>query len=398
MALSLRQLLTPVTPAQVIAGVTDMLNGFGFQASAWQTLSANSIIIQTVAALISDATYAIVDIASSMHAGLASGAYADALGTYTFNLTRVPAAAAQGQMILTSSIAAPPHTFAANSLLIADSSADDANTYNVVTGGTLNPGTSMVVNVLAAVPGTRANVPPSLTTLELRTPLIGVSVTNPPNPPTTPVNSWLTTPGTDQETDGPGGHYNARMIGRWSRISPNNIEGAYRAWVLEALPAINRLKISEGAAEGAIHIVAATAAGAIDAGQITTVKNYLNGVTDGVGRRPINDVLEVVGATQLTTTDLNATITVRSPFAADAVARVTAAFTALLADPVLSPIGGKTLPGSSSGAVFIADLYAAAMAQQGVTNVDFPFQPFYLPLGPDQLWAPAITVAMVIAP
>jgi hypothetical protein len=270
MALSLKQLRTPVTVDQVRTGITGLLDGFGFQASAWQSTSAARILLEAFSSLVSDATFAIVDIAGSMFAGLATGKYADDLGVNSYGLARVQATPTLGQMLLTSDAAAPPHTFGANSLLIADSSADDANTYNVITGGTINPGTTMPVSVSAAVPGSQANIAPNVATLELRTPLVGVSVTNPPQPPTTPVNTWVTTAGTDPETDGPGGRYNARMIGRFDRISPNNTEGAYRAWVLQALPAVTRLIVRQGTAQGSIRITAATATGGLKSARYST--------------------------------------------------------------------------------------------------------------------------------
>lgn len=411
MALSLRQLLTPVPVDQVLTGCLSLLDGFGFQATAWQEGEPARTFVEMVASLFSDMTYAVQDITGGNHAGLAKGPYADQIGQYQFKLNRVQATAAAGLMILTASPAAPPQTFAANSLLIADSSADDAHTFNVVTGGTLNPGDSMVVSVTAAVPGSGSNIAPNQPALELRTPLVGVTVTNPAQPPATPANTWITSLGLDPETDGAGGRYNARMLGRWDRLSPNNTEGAYRAWVLEGVPAVTRLSVRQGIAQGSIHITGASAAGGLSGGQtgfypapqtgtgqVGAILDYLCGVTDGVGRRPINDALEVVSANQLTTPALNVAIVVRSPFASDAVARVTAALSALLGDPTNAPIGGKVLPGASSGVFLLSDLYSTVRAQQGVIDATFPGLTGNVPLGRDDIWTPAITVTMVIAP
>ncbi len=395
MSLSLRQLRTPVTEAQMLSGCLGLLDSFGFQASSWQSTSAARICVQLIARLASDVTYAIVDIAGSMHAGLASGAYADDLGQGTFNLNRVQATPAAGRMLLTASAAAPIQTWAANDLLIADSDADSAHTFTVITGGTINPGTSVAVSVIAALPGAASNIPPNIATMTLRTPLIGVTVTNPPQPPATPINTWIVTPGADQETDGVGGRYNARMIGRWSRLTYGNTEGAYRVWCLEALPALTRLAIRSGAGEGTIHIVGATAVGGLSPTEITTITDYLNGVTDGVGRRPINDILEVVSANQVTTPALSATVTVSSAFSADAVARVTAALAAYIATV---PIGGTVLPGASSGVALLSELYSTVMAEQGVITVSFTSLSGDVLLFQDDIWAPLITVSMVIAP
>lgn len=406
MSLSLRQLRAGIPEDVMLAGCLGILDSLGFQATSWQSTSASRIAVQLIAKLASDVTYAIVDIAGSMHAGLASGAYADDLGQGTFDLARVQATQATGVMMLTASAAAPIQAWAANDLLIADSELDTARTFTVTSAGVINPGTSVPVNVIASAPGIGSNIPPNIATMTLRTPLIGVTVTNPPQPPTTPVNTWVVVPGSDAETDGPGGRYNARMVGRWSRLSYGNTDGAYRAWCLEALPALTRLSVRNGATEGSIHIVGATAVGGLSGaqtgfypspqvgtGEIGTILAYLTGAVDGVGRRPINDALEVVSANQIVTPALGLNIVVSSPFSADAVARVTAALSSYIQS---LPIGGVVLPGASSGVVLMSELYSVVMAQ-GMLNVTFSFSGD-VALSADDIWTPAISISMIIAP
>ncbi len=396
--LSLRQLTTPVSEDDVLAFTLDTLDSLGFQATSWQSNSAARTLTQLFARVTSDLTFAIADIVSGGFAGLAKGPYADMLGQYMFKLSRVLATPTLGQMVLTSSVAAPVHSWANGELLIADApEGSSANTFTVDSVGvtTLNPGTSIAVFVRAAVPGSQANrLAPNSSTLQLWTPLVGVTVSNPPNPPTTPVNTWITQPGTDNETDGPGGRYNARMLGRWDRLTYGNTDGAYTAWVLEAVPAITRLTVREGIAEGTVHIVAATAIGGIDAGQIQAIKDYLNGVTDGKGRRPINDIIEVVSANQVATPPLALTIIVQSPFSSDAVARVSAAIVALLG---ALPIGGRKLQNASTGKVLLADLYKAVMAEQGVLDVDFSITSD-ISLDQDDIYSAIPVISMVIQP
>lgn len=396
--LSLRQLLTPVSEDDVLAFLLDALDSLGFQATSWQSNSAARTLTQLFARVTSDLTFSIADITAGGFAGLAKGPYADLLGQYMFKLTRVLALPALGQMVLTSDIAAPVHTWADGELLIADApQGSTANTYTVDSIGitTLNPGTSIQVFVRAAVPGSAANrLAPNSSSLQLWTPLVGVTVSNPPNPPTTPANTWITRPGTDNETDGPGGRYNARMTGRWDRLTYGNTDGAYTAWVLEAVPAVTRLLVREGTTEGSVHIVAATAIGGIDAGQILAIRNYLTGATDGVGRRPINDILEIVSANQVTLPPLGLTITVQSPFSADAIARVSDALVSLIGT---LPIGGKKLQNSSVGKVLLADLYKAVMAQAGLLDVDFSIVSD-IALAQDDIYAAIPAITMVIQP
>lgn len=396
--LSLRQLLTPVLEDDVLAFFLDTLDSLGFTATSWQSNSGARTIVQSFARVVSDLTFAIADITAGGFAGLATGPYADMVGQYTFKLTRVLASSTLGQMVLTSDIAAPIHSWGDGELLIADGDqGQSAHTFTVDSVGTttLNPGTSILVMVRAAVPGAASNqVAPNAPNLQLWTPLVGVTVSNPPNPPITPANTWITSPGADKETDGPSGRYNARMLGRWDRLTYGNTDGAYTAWTLEALPSITRLSVREGTGEGTVRIVAATAIGGIDSGQIQAIKDYLNGVADGVGRRPINDILEVVSANEVSIPPLGVSIVVASPFATDAIARVAAA---LVAFQGALPIGGKKLLNSSTGKVLLADLYKTVTAEQGVLDVDFSFTND-IPLGADDIYVAIPSVVMVIQP
>ena len=277
--ISLTQLLSPVSEDDLLAYLLGTLDSLGFQATSWQSGSVARTTFQVLARFGADLSQSIASMASGGYAGLATGPYADLAGQYQFKLTRVPASSTVGQMVLTSSAAAPPHTFATGELLISDGAFDSsANTYQLVSGPgagpwTLAPASTMLITVAAAVPGAKANaLPPNSATLTLLTPLVGVTVSNPPNPPTTPVNTWITAPGVDVETDGPSGRYNARMLGRWDRLTYSNTAGAYRAWVLEALPAVTRLSVREGSTPFSVHIVCATALGGIDAGQISDLE------------------------------------------------------------------------------------------------------------------------------
>lgn len=388
--ISLRTLLQGVSEDDLLAFFLDALNSLGFQATSWGTTSAARIFTQALARTVSDCTYAIADIQAGFFAGLAKGAYADQVGQYQFNLTRVPATQTKGVMLLTSSPAAPSHTWAAGELVIADGDqGSNAHTWQVDAGGTINPGTTLAVNVTALTPGAASNIPPNSSSLQLWTPLVGVGVTNPPQPSATPLNTWITTSGLDAETDGPGGHYNARMLGRWDRIG-GGTSSAYVAHCLEALPTLTRIIVREGVAEGTVHIVGATATGGLSPTDITTISNYLTGVTDGISRRMINDVLEIVSANQVTTPALNCTAYVSSQFAATAQAAITQA----LQDYVSSiPIGGTRVGNASAGSVLISELYRVVMGADGVRNVTFPFGDTVL--GSDDIYAPVITVTVL---
>lgn len=390
--LSLRQLLTGVSEDSLLAFMLGALDSLGFQATSWQSTSAARIFVQTLARVGSDLTYSLVDIAKGGYGGLAEGPYADMCGQYMFNLLRVQATPVQGVMLLTSSPASPPFTWLAGTLIIADApKGSPANNWLVVDAATLNPGSQLSVSVVGLTPGAQANIPPNSDTLELWTPLVGVGVSNPPQPPSTPINTWITFPGTSVETDGKGGRYNSRMLGRWDRIG-GGTDDAYKAHCFEALPALTRVSVREGTAPNTVHIVGATAVGGLDSGQITTILNYLTGVTDGISRRMINDILEVVSANQVTTPSLGVVIYVDSSFSSDAITRVQTALAAFIG---AIDIGGKKVGNSMTGKVLLSALYRVVTEQQGVEDVDFSIAAD-ISLSADDIYAAIPTITMVI--
>lgn len=385
--LSLKQLLTPITPDQALTSVLGVLQSFGFQATSWQSGAIQRTMIQTFAKVYSDLTYTVADITKSGFAKLAQDAYQDLLGQYSYNLTRVAATAALGQMVFTSTAGAPINNWTDGSLIISDKppGSQGANLFTVVGAGTLNPNTTQTVNIRATGPGSAANIAPGVT-LYLWTPLTGVTVTNPAIVGT---STWVTTPGTDSESND---RYGSRMVGRFDALTYGNTDGAYKFWALQALPALTRVTIiRDPAVPASVTVVGATVTGGLSAGQITTIANYINGVTDGVGRRPINDILTVASAVAETLPALVLTLTVASQYqttiTADATAALIAMFGAL-------PIGGKRLPTNTNGFVLVADMYTTLMSLPGMINVTgLPVTD--IALTSLEIYTPAITINVV---
>ncbi len=385
--LSLKQLLTPITVDQALASVLGTLQSFGFQSTSWQSGSKQLTLVQTFAKVYSDLTYTIADITRSGFAKLAQDAYQDLLGQYTFKLTRIAATPALGQMVFKSSPGAPIANWTDGSLLISDKppGSDGANLYTVVGAGTLNPNATATVNVRATGPGSAANIAPNVT-LYLWTPLVGVSVTN---PPITGTSTWITTPGTDSESNE---RYGDRMVSRWSALTYGNTDGAYRYWALTALPALTRVTIVRNPdVPAAITVVGATATGGLSGGQITTIADYINGITDNVGRRPINDVLTVSSAVVNNSPTLNITITVASQYATTIAAQATAALIAYFGT---LPLGGTRIPPNTQGYVLVAGMYQTLMGLTGVINVS-GLPSADIQLGALDIYSPTINVTVV---
>lgn len=383
MALSLKQLLTPVTESEALTTALTILQELGFQATSWFSGSIQRTLVQLYARLNADMTESVANVTRSIHPLLAEDEYADLLGTYAYELPRIAATPTQGVMVLTSSPAAPPHTWLDGEIIIADAESAPANTYTIDVGDTLNTGATLAVDVTAQVPGSAANIAPN-TTLYLWTPLAGVTVTN---PAVSGSSTWISAMGQDRESNA---RYGQRMTNRFNTLAYGNTEGAYRAWVLEALPEVTRVTVRETTPVGTVKIRAATASGGIDAGQITTITDYLNG-SDGVGRRPLGDTLDVDSATTLTVPSINITVAVQSSKSADAIDRVLEALVNYFGS---LPIGGTVLPGGGTGYVLVSQMYQVIMALDGMINVT-GLPAADIALADDEIFSPSISINVV---
>lgn len=380
--LTLGQLLEPMTEDQFTEYWLAQLASLGFEADNWEDDSVQVLFIRAGARIWADLTSILSDKARAPYASLARGDYQDLLGEKHFNLPRNPAIATAGEMVLTSSLAAPIHSWNDGEIVIADAPEAPANTYRILLGDTLNPGSSLTVDVAAEVPGKAANILPNQT-LYLWTPLVGVTVTNPPRSGS---STWIETAGQDEESEA---RYADRMMSRFDRLAIGT-DGAYRAWALEAVPEITRVIVKEGSGELEVLIIGATDTGGLTSDQIEDIEDYINGVTDGQKRRFINDVITVQSATVVTTPALNLIVTCDTALSSDVSSRVSGALLDFLTE---LPIGGEVVAPAAVGKVYASRIYAAVMGQAGVRNVSGV--PSDIVLQPTDIYQPTINITVV---
>lgn len=362
MTVSLSSLLTPVTEAEALDICLDLLTTMGFNATSWQSGSKARTLVQLTSRLYAQTTDVIAQIAAGGFNGLATGGWLTALSASHYENTRVAAITTQGEMVLTSTATAPPHVIAIGDLQISTTATSTAatQTYRNTTGGTLNPGSTLTLAFEAEVAGDDANIANG-STLYMWTPLVGVTVTNPAIGTT---GTWITRPGVDVESDAV---LTQRNADKWAQLSYAATDGAYANWAREALPGVvTRVKVRSNNPYGAgtVDVVCATATGGISAGQATTVLDYING-TDGVGRRPINDIPSVQSAAVHTPT-VGGIVTVAAAYQTTTTEAVIKAaldsyFNAL-------DIGGTVIPPSSSGVAVYSKMVAAVEALPGVIS------------------------------
>lgn len=395
--LTLDQLTTPITEDEALETSLTILSQLGFQATSWQSGGIQRTLLSLFCKTWAQLSTIINAIANGGFASTSSGAWLTLVAKYVFNIARLDAQATIGQILLTNS-GGGTNTFAAGDIIVADqpNGTASANTYTCTAGGTLGPHTTLSVEFKANVAGAAGNIAPG-TTLYLWTPISNVTATNPALVPTS--NTWVTTPGADAESDQ---RLALRCLSAWPQRTYSNTNGAYIGWALTALPALTRAQMVTAPGNGTVQLVGATALGAIDSGQITTIEDYINGVSDGIGRRPLNDIFTAVGATTVTSPAL----TVTAYCIASAINTAPALITAALLNYIGNiPLGGTLLTGSQ-GRVLFTELLAAInpvpfvplSGIAGVRSASLNITSDVL-LSPGQIYLPAITVnTLLVAP
>jgi hypothetical protein len=385
--LSLQQLTNPVTQPQAVQTILTTLGQLGFQATSWQSGSIQLTLINLAATIWSGVTGTISDIATggftTLQANLASAPYLNLLAQYVYDVTPLVATPTIGNMLLATSAGSGSVTFVAGSIIVADqpnSNGPTPNVFTVAVGGSMGPSSTLSVQFAANVAGSAANIPPG-TPLYVWTGPAGVTVTN---PLILPSNTWISTPGTDPESPA---RLATRCINKWAALTYGNIDGAYVYWAMTALPALNRASVASALGNCTVTLYGATAAGPLTGPQITTIENYVGGVTDGVGRRPINDIFTAVGSSVATTPALTITGYALSNVSATIGATITAA---LLNYFGTIPLGGVTL-GATQGYVLYSQIHAICIGQIGVVAVELSVNAD-IPLLPGQIYTPPITV------
>lgn len=396
--LTLEQLTTPVTEDEALATLLSIATELGFQATSWQTGSAQVRFFRLLARTWSKVSSTVSLIAAGGFTSLAAttegaSGFLRLLARYFYDIEPLEAQPTIGKILLTSSPGAPVHTWSAGDMIIAneEQGIDGAITFTCTEGGTLGPDSSITIEFKADVAGTSGNLAPN-TPLFFWTPYVGVTATNPALLPAS--NTWITTPGEDEESDQ---RLFLRCMGRWSRLSYSNIDGAYVGWALEALPALTRVTIDSSPGDGTVRIIGATALGGLSPTQITTIEDYINGVNDGVGRRPINDIVSAVSADTVTTPALTVTAYVITGIIGVEAAELVIA-QKLLAFIGQQPIGGVRLQGSQGRILFDDLLETAKTAAPGIRSVSLSITEDVI-LAIDEIYLPAITVnAYPVAP
>src|SRR5690606_9976350 len=233
---------------------------------------------------------------------LSRGEFARLLARHNYRIIPNEPQATIGRIRLTSLPTAPLITWEAGDFVVSNrESANDEGAvgFEIMEGGSLSPGESAVFLFRCLTPGTIGNL---LNNTELffwgGPPDVSAQLD-------VQFNTWIITPGSDEESIE---RLRARMHGVISRKSYSNTEGAYLAWALEALPELTKVRVFAQRGSLNVRIVGATDVGPITPEQVTIIKEYIEGITDNVGRKPINDIVSVEPATVVTSPGISISV------------------------------------------------------------------------------------------
>jgi len=341
LALSLSQLLTPLSEDEALTDILTILDGLGFTATSWEDGSVQRTIVQMVARLLSDASNTRLALTKGRYNDLATSDWLSLKSSSDFNNTRIAAVPTRAKMTFTDPLGVGPITIVISQLVAKD---QDGATYRNITGGTLLLSGTLELQFDAEVPG--ASNP---TRLELVTPLAGITAVISAVDP-------ILIPGATEESDE---RLRTRNRAKWATLAYAAPQDAYIAWALEADASITRAYIDDlnPRGPGTLDIYVAGPNGPVPGPVLVTVIDYIEGDVDGISRRPLGSDVQCFNA-GTATVPVTGTLYVGPSYGLTATrdtvyAAITAMFQAL-------PVGGTIL---------LAELYATIMSIQGVSNV-----------------------------
>lgn len=360
---SVRNLIAGVTRDGALTGLLEILGDLGFTTTAWQPGSVQRTMVTALAWAIADASETVSEIAANALDPDASGDWLDVVSRF-YGHTRVPATRAVGLITLTSASGSPTHTITAGVPVVTENADGSGQQYYITSGGTLTANTTQTFTLEAAAAGAAGNIPTG--TVYLTTPLAGVTATLVADPTT---GTWVTTAGTDEESDS---RLRERNALKWSELSYGAQPDAYGLWMLESDPSITRWSVANDGA-GGVTVRGATSAGGITAGQISAAQAYID------ERKPFGDAVTVATATPKSITITAApTLTSGLGTVADIQAAITEYFASV-------PLGGEIVPPSSSGQVLRDEIIDRIMSIPGVTRADLSTPATDVSLGANEI-------------
>lgn len=266
---ALADLIQPQSASAIISTQLALLQTLGgFPVNSWQQGSVPLALIQADASTLASLSTTISNIASGGLVSLATGGWLDLIALSHYGLTRKPAAATVGTIILTDTQSAGPFTITAGQLIISNGTT--GQTYQNTTAGTLLKGSTLSLTWTAQTPGIAGNATVG-STWTMVTALPGVTVTNPANANS---SDWITTQGADAELDA---SLVLRCQARWPGLGGGTTSLVYQAAAIASSNTITRAGVVGG--NGSVTVYVAGANGGSGAADVAVAQAAITAMT-----------------------------------------------------------------------------------------------------------------------
>lgn len=359
--LTLAQLRTEVTRAEAEEYALTLLTDLGLNARSWQSgswqLTITNLFVTVYAAL----TANIKTLAEIGFNELAVGDSLTAFSDSVYDNQRNEATRAQHTLRLTCGAVGGPYTITAGQYVVRETTTGNNLLYTALTGGTLNPSSTLNITAECQTAGVQGNVAIGSITDPV-TPLVAVIVTN----IDVGDGTSLVEAGTNEESDE---DLRIRNTTKWAAQNLASPAEAYEYWVRVGSANITRVLVDDSnpRGSGTTNVYAAGATGVAALGDVADgqaeLDKHLPETSDAKVIAAPSDVQAFVANVYITAADHDA-------------AKETEIEQALLDYINSLAIGGKVLPPPDgdgvTGYVLLSEWKGAVTAVDGVVNIGSP--------------------------
>jgi len=368
---TIEQLTEPQSVDDVLAFLLNQLQQSGIDTTAWGDGTAARDFAFAAAVFFSVRTDITVEIAKGGFLDLATKNMLTLFADSHYDVQRDEAIRTEGYMqLVADDTASLPQDITAGEQVVIDR--QSRQTYRIEESGTVDTeGDPVQFFVRAEEAGEAGNIGYDIGTLELQTPINGISVTNQHNYPaqTATDDTWITQAGADEQSDD---ELRTECRTKWATLAivagPHDI---YVFWAIKASEAVTRVQVDDQDATGTgkVTVYLAGAQGASDSAVVAAVDKYINGDDAGNPRRaPIGATVTIQPASDMVVA-LIVTVAARASYVPDINASVKDALENYF--KTVDVGGTKVEPLVQEGYVLLGRLQAVANSVEGVINVTF---------------------------
>lgn len=366
MPISLESMRQAPKRREMLDWVLGVLSDAGFQLTDWNSGSIQRTFLESASAIGADVASLVTEVANFCYNRYATGGALREYSRSSYGNTPGLAVKTKGPATLAST-AASAYTLQVGQLI---ASTDNDVDFTNVTGGVLPANGTLVLQWEALLGGSGGNVPNNAIK-RLKTPLAGVTVSNPAGLS----GIWYTTSGADAE---PTGKMRDRNTSRWGTLNQVAMPSDGYRFLALSVPAVTRVYIDDQNPQGpgSLDAYLATANGPATSTEINAVQALFD------AKKPPGSKPRALAPTPFPQA-VAGTVHIRA--ALNTPAKRQQVLDAIDAFLLSVPIGGVILPPATTGVIPFSELITAVSQIAGVTGFSPTTPTQSVPLTPQQI-------------